>query len=100
MAEPSPDRPTPDRPSYADLRARGAKEFLTDGPNSGGVAGLLATETHVWWFQADWTPEITDGPIAASDFVRRYRDEDGRGIADAVAFLVGRGVGAAHGEEA
>lgn len=88
MAEPKTERPT-----YAALRAMGAREFLTDGPNSGGVAGLLVTPTEVWWFQADWTPEIVSGPTPADVFVRRNRDSDGRGIADAVAFLIARGVG-------
>lgn len=80
-------------PTYAELRAAGASEFLTDGPNSGGVAGVLATEAMVWWFVADWTPQIMGRGTPAAAFVDRYRADRSRGIVDAVAWLVARGVG-------
>lgn len=66
-------------PTYAELRARGAREFLTDGPNSGGVAGLLWLDGWVWWFRADWTPEVDASPTPIAAFLRRYGESEARG---------------------
>ena len=74
-------------PTYAELRGDGAREFLTEGPNSGGVAGLLVTDSHVWWFRAEWTPEVSDRPIPVADFLARYHDSEARGVREAVAHL-------------
>lgn len=80
-----------EEPSYRDLRERGAREFLTDGPNSGGVAGLLVLGDRVWWFVADWTPWVQHPPMSAEVFLARYGDRDARGYREATAYLRGPG---------
>ena len=71
---------------YGALIAAGAKMWLTAGPNSGGVEGLLLHEGKVYWFVADWKPRI-DGWRSVSDFVREYAKSDARGIAELVAHV-------------
>lgn len=74
-------------PSYADMKARGAEEFLTAGPNSGGVEGLLVLDGRVWQFYADWDPVVGPTSMPADVFLERHGDSDRRGYREAVAFL-------------
>lgn len=81
MSEPGPD--------YDSLKRRATKEWLTEGPNSGGVEGLLLVDAQIWWFVADWEPRVYAVPMAVEDFLARYGDSDQRGYREAVAFLRG-----------
>ena len=70
---------------YGSLIAAGAEIFLTEGPNSGGVVGLLLHEEHVYWFAAEWDAQLQGDPIPLADFVAKYRDSKARGIESLVA---------------
>lgn len=74
-------------PDYPVLRKRAEQEWLTDGPNSGGVAGLLLVDDEIWWFTADWDPRIDGGPMPVAEFLARHGDSTHRGYAEAVAHL-------------
>ncbi len=80
-----------DGPDYHALKQRATAEWLTAGPDSGGVEGLLLVEDQVWWFVADWTPRVYGVPTSAGAFLERYGDDERRGYREAVAFLRARG---------
>lgn len=74
--------------TYQSLRDAGATEWITFGPNSGGVEGLLLHEGLVYWFYADWKPSVDPKPLSVAEFVRRYFQSAARGTADLVAHLI------------
>lgn len=77
-------------PDYDDLKARADGEWLTYGPNSGGVEGFLLVEDQIWWFRAEWEPWVHDVPMPVAEFLERYGDSQDRGYKDAVAWLRAR----------
>ncbi len=72
---------------YDALIAAGAKMWLTAGPNSGGVEGLLLYEGKVYRFVADWDARIMGAAVSVSDFVRKHAKSDARGIAELLAHV-------------
>jgi len=87
MAPPDSTEP----PSFEALKVRGARKWLTDGPNSGGVEGLLSLGDQIWWFRADWTPAVYTPPMSAAEFLTRYGDRDARGYREFAIHLRARG---------
>ncbi|MFK8002331.1 MAG: hypothetical protein AB8H86_22230 [Polyangiales bacterium] len=74
---------------YGALIAAGAKMWLTAGPNSGGVEGLLLHEDKVYRFVADWDARILGGAEPVAEFVRKHAKSDTRGIAELIAYVAG-----------
>lgn len=72
---------------YGALIAAGAKTWLTEGPNSGGVEGLLLHEGKVYYFVADWDARLVGTAVPVSDFVLQHAESDVRGFAELVAHV-------------
>lgn len=72
---------------YGALIAAGAKMWLSAGPNSGGVEGLLLHEDKVYRFVADWDARIMGPAVPLADFLRKHAGSDARGISELLAYV-------------
>lgn len=75
---------------YGTLIDAGAEIFLTDGPNSGGVAGLLLHEDWVYRFHAEWNASLDGDPIPLDEFIAKHRDSKVRGFVSLVEAALAR----------
>ncbi len=78
-------------PSYKELIARSEGEWLTDGPNSGGAAGIIFADGLIWSFEQSWYPEINSNPLTPIEFLDRYENSNKRGFSSAVNYLKKKG---------
>lgn len=71
---------------YGIMMAAGAKMWLTAGPNSGGVEGLLLHEGNVYRFVADWNARIVGEGTPLADFVQKHAKNETRGYSELLAY--------------
>lgn len=72
---------------YGTLITAGAEMWLTAGPNSGGVEGLLLHEGKVYYFVADWDARLVGTAVPVSDFVLQHAESDARGVTELLAHV-------------
>ncbi len=57
------------------LTQRTAEQYwITEGPNSGGIAGYLLFEGHLFAFRHDFGPIDVDRGIPVAQWLERYAD--------------------------
>lgn len=49
--------------------------WITEGPNSGGIAGYLLYEGHVFPFRHEWGPIDVYAGVAIAEWIERYGAE-------------------------
>ena len=75
-------------PDYKKIKEIALAEYLTDGPNSGGAAGLLLTKQKVYYFDAtDWVGKIYKEEENIT-FFKKHQDSRQRGYADVIQHMI------------